>query len=109
MLKSMCYGGLCYLNVDDIWNLFESLASYQWQCDYASESFVCPSPPPYDLHLQSPCFDQFRDGCDHHCFYPHDVCSYFQSFDHDVNFCPYYDVSDKAYARLNATIETMNE
>jgi len=28
-LESMCYGGLCSLNVDDLWDLFESLASYQ--------------------------------------------------------------------------------
>ena len=25
----MCYGGLCSLNADDMWDLFESLASYQ--------------------------------------------------------------------------------
>jgi len=31
-----------------------------------------------------------------------------QSFDHDVNSCPYYDVSDEAYTRLNAMTETMN-
>jgi len=53
----MCYGGLCSLNVDDMWDLFESLASYQWQYECASESFACPSPPPYDLHAQSPCVD----------------------------------------------------
>jgi len=28
-LESMCYGGLCSLNVDDMWNLFEYLASSQ--------------------------------------------------------------------------------
>ena len=28
-LESMCYGGLCSLSVDDMWNLFECLASYQ--------------------------------------------------------------------------------
>jgi len=49
----MSYGGLCSLNVDDMWNLFESLTSYQWQYEFASESFMCPSPPPYDLHVQS--------------------------------------------------------
>jgi len=27
-LKSMCYGGMCYLSVDYLWDLFESLASY---------------------------------------------------------------------------------
>jgi len=26
-----------------------------------------------------------------------------------VNSCPYYDVSDEPYARLNSMIETMNE
>ena len=41
----MCYGGLCSLNVDDMWDLFESLASYR-----ASESFACLFRPPYDLH-----------------------------------------------------------
>jgi len=25
-IESMCHGGLCSLNVDDMWNLFESLA-----------------------------------------------------------------------------------
>ena len=53
-LESMCYGGLFLLNVDDMWDLFESLTSYQWQYNCASESFACPSPPPYDLHAQSP-------------------------------------------------------
>jgi len=105
----MRYAGLYSLNVDDMCALFESLASDQWQCECANESFVCPSPPPYDLHAQSPCIDQFKDGCDHHSSYPHDVCSYCQSCDHDVNFYPYYDVSNATYARLNAMIETMNE
>jgi len=39
-LKSMCYGGLCSLNVDNRWDFFESLASYQWQCECASEFCV---------------------------------------------------------------------
>jgi len=29
ILESMCYDGLCSLNVDDMRDLFESLASYQ--------------------------------------------------------------------------------
>ena len=41
--------------------------------------------------------------------YALDVCSYCQSFDHDVNSYPYYDISDESYAKLNAMIETMNE
>jgi len=60
-LESMCYDGLFFLNVDNIWDLVESLASYQWQYECASKSFACPSPPPYDLHAQSPTVDQFRD------------------------------------------------
>jgi len=71
--------------------------------------FVRPPSPPYDLHAQCPCVDQFRDICDHHSSYPHDVCSYCQSLVHDVNPYPYYDVSNEAYAKLNAIIETMNE
>ena len=47
------------LNVNVVSNLFESLASYQWQCAYATESFVCPSSPFYDLQAQSPSVDQF--------------------------------------------------
>ena len=47
-LESMCYGGLCSLNADDMRDLFESLASYQWYYECASEAFVCPSPPPPD-------------------------------------------------------------
>jgi len=74
-LKSMCYGGLCSLNIDDIRDLFESLASYQWQYECASESLACPSPPPYDLHAQSPWIDQLRDAYDHDSSYPLDVCS----------------------------------
>jgi len=60
-IEYMCYIGLCSLNVDDMWDLFECLASYQWQCECASESFIYPSPPPYDLYAQSPCADQFMD------------------------------------------------
>jgi len=89
--------------------VFESLASYQCQYKCASESSGFPSPPPYDLHAQSPCVDQFRDACDHYSSSPLDVCSYCQSYDHDVNSCPYYRISNESYARLNAIIETMNE
>ena len=71
------------LSINDMWNFFESLASYQWQCECASDYFACSSPPLYDLRAQSPCVDQFRDGCDHHSSYPLDVCSYCQSFDHN--------------------------
>jgi len=78
-------------------------------CQCARESYVYPSPPPYHMHAQSPCVDQFRDARDHCSSYPHDVCSYCQSFDHDVNSCPYYDVLDELYARPKDTIETMNE
>jgi len=46
---------------------------------------------------------------DHDSSYPHDVCSYCQSLDHDVNSCLYYNISDESYARLNAIIETINE
>jgi len=68
-----------------------------------------PFPTPYDLHAQCPCVDQFRDACDHYSSYPLDACSYCQSFDDDVNSCPYYDRSDESYAKLDAMIETMNE
>jgi len=51
-----------------------------------------PSPISYDFHACSPL-----------------MCSYCQSFDHDVNSCPYYDAFDKWYARLDATIGIMNE
>jgi len=53
---------------------------------------VFPSPPLYDLHSQSPCLHKVRDVCGHHSSYPHVVCSYFQSFDHDVNSCPDCDI-----------------
>ena len=104
----MCYCDLCSLNVDHMWDLFKCLASYQWQYECASESFACPSLPPYDLHAQSPCADQFKNVCDDYVPYPH-VCSYCQPFDHDVNYCLYYNVSNEAYARLNVMIDTMNE
>jgi len=57
ILESLCYGGLYSLNVDDMWDLFEYLASSQWQHECASDSFMYASPPPYDLHAQSPCVD----------------------------------------------------
>jgi len=47
-----------------------------------------PYPLPYGLHAQSPCVDQLRDLCHHHSYYPHVGCSYCQSFDHDMNYCP---------------------
>jgi len=37
------------------------------------------------------------------------MCSYCSSFNHDVNSCPYYDVFDECYARLDGMIGTMNE
>jgi len=88
-LEFMCYRGnisvhfmcLCSLNVDNMWDLFESLASYQWQYECASKSFTCPSPPAIDLHAQSPCVDQFRDAYGHDSSYLHDVCSYCQCSD----------------------------
>jgi len=43
-LESMCHVGMCYWNVDDMWDLFESLSSYQRQCDSASESLVILRP-----------------------------------------------------------------
>ena len=87
--------------------MFESLVWHQWHYKCTNESFVCPSLPP--LHAQSLCVDQFRDVCNHDSSDPHDVCSYCQSFDRDVNSCPFYDISDEAYAKLSAMIETMNE
>ena len=37
------------------------------------------------------------------------LCSFCQSFDHNVNSCPYYNVSNECYARLDAMIGIMNE
>jgi len=70
---------------------------------------VCPSPIPYGLHAQSSYVDPFRDSFHHHSSYSSIVCSYCQFFDHDVNSCPYYDISNECYARLDDVIETMNE
>ena len=36
VLESMCYGGLCLLDIDNMWNLFEFLASYQRKYECAS-------------------------------------------------------------------------
>ena len=90
-LESMC-GGICFLNADDLWALFESLAWSQWNHNSASESFEYPSPTFHDLHAYSPL-----------------QCSYCQSVDHVTNYCPYYDISDDCYANLNALIGTMDE
>ena len=46
ILESMCYGGLCSLDVDSMWDLFEPLTWHQWHYEIFSESFVCPSPFP---------------------------------------------------------------
>ena len=108
-LKSMCYGGVCSLDIDDMWYLFESLAWYQWHHENGSEFFVCPSPIPYDLRAQSPCVDQFRDSFHHRSSYSPFVRSYCQSFVHNANPCPYYDIFDECYARLIVVIETMSE
>jgi len=67
----MCYGGLYSLNVDDMWDLFKSLAWYQWHHEHASESFECPFPISYDLQA-----------------YYALVSSYCSSFDHDANSYP---------------------
>ena len=69
-LGLVCYGGLCSFNVDDVWDLLESLSLYQWQCEYVSESFGCPSPPPYDLHAQYPCVYQVTDVMSSPLFLP---------------------------------------
>ena len=97
------------LNVDDIWDLFESLTWYQLQWERASESFMCPSRLLYGLHTQSSYVNQPRVSYHHDSYYPHVVCSNFQSFDHDANSCPYYDIFDKCYAKFNTVIETLNE
>jgi len=53
---------------------------------------VCPYPISYDLHAYSPI-----------------IFSYWQSFDHNANSYPYYDILDAYYAIFNTVIETMNE
>jgi len=88
----MCYGDICFLDLGDMWDIFESLLWHQWHHKIASESFVCPSPTSYDFQAYSPL-----------------VCSYCKCFDHDVNSCPYYDFFDECYARLDIMIGTMNE
>ena len=45
----------------------------------------CLSPTSYDFHAYSPL-----------------VCSYCHSLDHDANSCPYSDISDECYAKLDA-------
>ena len=80
------------LDVDDLWDLFESLAWSQWNHERASDCFECPSHTFHDSHAYSPL-----------------QCSYCQPVDHDANSCPYYDISDDCYPNLNALIETMNE
>jgi len=53
-LESMCHGGMCFSDIDDMWDLFEYLAWHQWHNEIASDSFVCPSPIFYGLHAYSP-------------------------------------------------------
>ena len=91
-LESMCYGALCSLNVDNMWDLFESLAWYQWHHEITSKSFECLSLPSCDFHAYCPL-----------------VCSCCHSLDHDANSYPYSNISDECYAQPNAIIGTMNE
>ena len=91
-LESMCHGVMYSLEVDDMWGLFDSFAWHQWHHEIASDSFVRPSLISYDLHD-----------------YLSLMCSYCQSFDHDVNFYCYYGISNACYTKLYATIETMND
>jgi len=95
--KSMCYDDICCSNVDYMWGLLKSLTWYQWQCESANESFRCPSTSPYGIHTQSPCVDQRRDLPHHYPYYPHVMCSYCRSFDHDVTHCTCYDVSNESF------------
>jgi len=72
-------------------------------------SLLCVSCPPlYDLRTQYPCVDQLRDLCHLHSSYAHVVCSYCQSYNYDMNSCPYYGVSNESYATLNAMTEITN-
>jgi len=105
-LESTCYGGLCTLDVEDMWELFDSLASYQWQYESSSESFVGPSQPPYRFHAQSPWAGQLSDLCHCDSSYPLVLCSYCQAIKHDVTFYPYYDIYHELYVRLNDMIKT---
>jgi len=81
-IESMYYA-MCYSTIDDMWDLFESLAWHQWKLVDARALY-------HRYHS-----------------YPHVLCSYCQSFDHNVHLCPYYDISDECYAILSAMIETM--
>ena len=76
-LESMCHGSMCSLDFNDICDLFEFLAWYQWHYENAIESFVCPTPISYDLRTYSPL-----------------MCSYYQSFDYDASSYLYYDISN---------------
>ena len=75
----------------------------------ASESFVCPSPPSYDLHAQSLCADQARDVCDSPFFLSSWCVLLLPIFDHDVTSYSYHYVSYKSYAKINVVLKTMNE
>jgi len=88
---------------------FKTLTWYQWHHENAGESCLCPFDIRYGLHAQSLCVDQFSDSNHHHSSYSPVVCSYYQSFNHDANSYPCYDVSDECYARLNVVMEIMNE
>jgi len=85
ILESMCYGGLHSSAVDDMWDLFESLAWHQWQ------------------------YDDARDSYHHYSYYPYVLFSFCQSFDHDVHSCPYYDISYECHARLSVMIGKIHE
>ena len=85
ILESLCYGGLHSLGVDDMRDLFESLAWHQSQSDDARD--------PYHQHFS----------------YPHVLCTFYQSFYHDVHSCLCYDISDEFHARLSAMIGKMHD
>jgi len=55
IFESMCSGSMCYLNIDDMWDLIESLTWYQWQCKRGRLLCALPHFPmvyALNLHVQ---------------------------------------------------------
>ena len=109
ILESMS-GGLCTLTADAMCNCFQCLVWHQWQSEDASMSFMCLFLNPYDLHVQSPCVYQSSGSYHHHhLYYAHVVRFNCESYDHDVNSCPYHVICYEGFVRLNGMIKIVNE
>ena len=90
-VESMCPRGLLALlsrTQEEVWDFFEKLAWDTYEFEQARNTLGYPTPG------ESP-QDHFIDSHDSsHSYFPHVLCYYCESSDHDVHTCPYRDCMD---------------